>query len=242
VRRANFAETFPVTSFLLLFNVAFYVLELAADWKLTGTFPGLFSGLDGRVLRLLGSSGLSDFEGGEYWRLVAAGFLHGGLWHIFLNGMVLWDLGRFCEPLLSPWKFLVVYLASLLGGSLASVAYSAAFLDQGLAAARHSVGASGALCGLIGVLLVYSIRARQTEMRDAIVRWVIYIALLSYLIRGIDHAAHVGGFLVGCAFGFTVESYIGSRQAARWKVPGIAAAGAIVACLSLAVLHYLRER
>lgn len=242
MRRASFAETYPVTSFLLLSNLAFYALELAAHWKLTGSFPSLLGGPDLRVTSLLGSSGLSDFEAGEYWRLVSSGFLHATLWHIALNGMVLWDLGRFCEPLLSPWKVLVVYLSSLLGGSLASIAYSAAFLDPWHAGVRQSVGASGALCGLIGVLLVYSVRSRLTEMRDAIVRWVVWIALLSYLFRGIDHAAHAGGFLVGCGFGFTVESYIGSRQAARWRVPGIAAAGLVVACLGLAVLHYLRNR
>lgn len=239
VRRGSFAETFPVTSFLLLFNIAFYLLELVAHWKLTGSFPSLFAGPDGRVTRILGSSGLSDFRAGEYWRLTASGFLHGGLWHILFNGMVLWDLGRFCEPLLSPWKFLAVYVACLLGGSLGSVAYTAVLDPESL---RHSVGASGALCGLIGVLLVYSVRSRMTEMRDAIVRWIIWIALFSYLIPQVDHAGHAGGFIVGCGFGLTVDTYIGSRQAARWRVPGIAAAAIICVSLAFAVMHYLRNR
>lgn len=244
VRRAIFAETFPVTSFLLLFILALYALELVAEWRLTGEFPQLIGGgPGGRVTRLLGSLGYAEVRHGhEYWRVISSGFLHGGFWHILMNGFVLWDLGRFCEPLLSSWKFLVVYVASLIGGALASLGYSAVVLEPEEAALRHSVGASGALCGLIGVLLVYSIRLRIQEMRDALLRWVVWIVLFSYLIRNVDHAGHAGGFAAGCAFGLTVDSYIGSRQAARWRVPGIAAGLLVVACLGLAIAHYLRNR
>jgi membrane associated rhomboid family serine protease len=244
VRKSNFSELFPVTSFLLLFVVAFYCLELIAYWKLTGEFP-LFrhqAGPQIRVTWLLGSLSWADMREGEYWRVIACTFLHGGLLHIVFNGLVLWDMGRICEPFLSSWKFLVAYGVSALGGSVGSLVHKVYLVGSPQGDFISTVGASGALSGLIGLLLVYSVRARDVDLRDALLRWIVYIALLSYFFRGIDHAAHLGGFLAGAAMGWTVESYISSRAAARWRIPGYVTAAVILACLTLAVLHYLENR
>lgn len=244
MRKSTFSEMFPVTSFLLLFVVAFYGLELIAYWKLTGEFP-LFQHdprPQTRVLWLLGSLSWADVRGGEVWRMLSCAFLHANLIHILFNGLVLWDMGRICEPFLSSWKFLVAFGVSALGGSVGSLVYKVYFVGAPHGDWIATVGASGALSGLIGLLLVYSVRSRDTELRDSLLRWIVYIVLLSFFWPGIDHAAHLGGFLAGGALGWTVDSYISSRAAARWRIPGYLTAAAIVACLSLAVLHYLQKR
>jgi rhomboid protease GluP len=232
----RFHETFPATAFLLLFNLCFFVLELIENLKLAGTFElATLLNVHPSVTTLLGSLSLHGIERGEYWRLISATFLHAGIIHLFFNTMVLGDLGRVCEPLVTSWKFVVVYGASALGGSLASVLSAGHPL-------RSSVGASGALCGLIGMLLVYSIRERHPEMRKSVVRWILWIAFLTFFIPHIDHAAHIGGFLVGGAFGFTVRDYFHSRAAARWRYPGYAVATAGVVCLGFALWNYFAHR
>lgn len=235
----RFYELFPVTSYLLLLNTIFFFLEILQHWKLTGEVPMPFDigGIHPRVLDILGSVSLDDVRRGEAWRLVTAGFLHAGVLHILFNGLFLLDLGRRCEPLLSSWKFLVVYGVSLLGGSLGSIlsAYVSG-RDTG------SVGASGAICGLIGVLLGYSLRERQVEMRDAILRSIFWIVIMSLVIENIDHAAHAGGFLAGFAMGLTVSDYIDSKTAPRWRYPGIAVAIVGLLCLALGLWNYFEKR
>jgi len=243
LRRSSVAETFPVTSFLLLLVIAVYALELIAQWKFSGSIPlALGGGVEGRITWFLGSLRLPEVIEGEYWRLLAAAFLHANSIHLLMNGFFLWDMGRYCEPLISSWKFLVIYVGCALGGSLGSLAYSRLFLGPPLCDLRSSVGASGALCGLLGVLLVYSLRCGQREMLQGLVRWLAYIVVLTVAFPGIDHPAHIGGFLTGCAFGMTVSDYIGSRAASRWRYPGYLAAALVVVSLAFAVWHYLANR
>ena len=239
MRRSSIAETFPITAFLLLFVVAFFVLELIVSWKIRGELPAIgLGGIDPRATWLLGHLQLEFVKDGEYWRLIAAAFLHGGIVHILFNGIVLWDMGRICEPFLSSWKFLVVYVCSALGSSGLSLLYSQYVADG----PRYSVGASGALAGLIGMLLVYSIRSGNRELRDSLSRWIFMIIVLSLIVGSVDHSGHLGGFLTGGAFGFTLDRYIGSRAAARWRLPGYVAAIVCAISLGMAVMHYLSNR
>lgn len=244
MRKSTLAETFPVTSFLLLFMLAFFALEVILTWKLQGQFPRIFQGgIHPRVTWLLGSLRLLDtWEQDQYWRLLASAFLHGGFIHLFFNAFVLWDIGRLCEPLLSSWKFLVVYVASALGAGALSLLYSYAVVGLPQGHLRSSVGASGALAGLIGLLLVHAVRSGNREMRDALLRWIFIILVYSVIVRNVDHAGHLGGFLVGCAFGLTTEQYITSRAAVRWRVPAYIAGAACVVSLALAVIHFLDNR
>jgi rhomboid protease GluP len=241
LRNERFHETYPATAFLLLFNIAFFILEIIEQLKLTHELPRLLNvgGIDPGVTSLLGALGWSGIRHGEYWRLVTSAFLHGGFLHILMNGMVLVDLGRFCEPLLSSWKFVVAYGVSTIGGAVGSLIghkLGAGHVDS------SSVGASGALCGLIGLLLVYSLKERQSELRDGLLRWIVWIAILSVYVPGIDHAGHLGGFIAGGAFGFTVSDYIDSRSAPRWRYPGMAVAVAGIACLGFGLWHYFANR
>jgi len=232
----RFHDNFPATAFLLLLNLSFFVLELIENVKVQGSLElsGLLS-VNPSVTALLGSLRPLEIQHGQYWRLISATFLHAGIIHLLFNTMVLADLGRTCEPLLSSWKFAVIYGASALGGSLASFLTAPHPL-------RSSVGASGALCGLIGMLLVYSLRERHPEIRNSLLRWILWLAFIGFLVPHIDHAAHIGGFLVGGAFGFTVRDYLHSSAAARWRYPGYAVTAVGVVCLGFALWNYFALR
>ena len=236
----QFYEDFPATAFLLLLNIGFFFLELIVYSKAFGELPMLTleGGVNGEVLHRLGSLSFVDLQNGEYWRLISAAFLHGGFVHVLMNGIVLFDMGRTSEPLLSSWKFLVVYVASALGGSLGSVSYTALLGKGALEASRATVGASGALCGLIGLLLVHAIKEGFAERRDLLLRWIGIIVLSSFLLGSVDHAAHLGGFAVGCAFGLGVGSYVTSRAAEEWRYPGYIAALTVAVSLGFAFFNY----
>ncbi len=104
-RSRSFHEEFPVTAFLLLFNLAFFALEFIASTKggELDANAGFMRGIDGRVLVSLGSLWPDAVDRGEYWRLISCTFLHGSILHLLFNGLFLFDFGRLSEPLLSRW-------------------------------------------------------------------------------------------------------------------------------------------
>lgn len=239
----RFYEDFPATSYLLLIIVGFFALELLAIHKLVEPedlrgFPMFFGGKALVPLHLLGALDTESVVAShEYWRLFTAIVLHGGVIHLLFNLLILFDLGRFCESTFSSTKYFTFFVICGLSGSLTRWAWSAITKEPAL-----SLGASGALLGLIGVCFSYSIKERQVEMRQYFVRWLIQIAILSLLLRGVvDHAAHLGGFVAGFALGFTVDRYTTSESAARWRIPAWTAGAVFGAALLYGLVHYFRN-
>ena len=231
----SFQEEFPVTAFLLLFILAFYALEFIATTKAGGGDfdgnAGILRDVDGRALVRLGSLYSPLVAGGEYWRLISCTFLHGSLLHLFFNGLFLFDFGRVSEPLLSRWRFLTIYVVSGLGSSLTSYA-----ILQG-----NSVGASGALCGLVGALLAYSIRNDRPEMRESLRSVVIWLIFISFVLPRVDWAGHAGGFVVGLVFGWFTPEYTSSASAERWRYPGYVAVTVVGGCLIMALRNHFLQ-
>ena len=123
----------------------------------------------------------------EWWRLVTSGFLHFGLLHLAVNMLALWVLGRDLELLLGRVRYLGVYLLSLLGGSVAVFAFES--LNTSTA------GASGAVYGVLGGVLVAVLRLKLNPMP---VIGVIAINLfISVQIPGISLLGHLGGLVIG---------------------------------------------
>jgi rhomboid protease GluP len=239
-RGSRFQDDFPVTAFLLLFNMAFFFLETIGTVKGVEDFQedvGVLLKIQPSVTYLLGSLRLREVQDGQYWRLISATFLHGNLIHLAFNMFALMDLGRTCEPLLSRWRFLTIYTASAIGGSLASLAVRALTGDD-----FSSLGASGAICGLLGLLLVTYFREREDDLLQGLLRSFGVIAILSLTVPGIDHAGHLGGLLTGAAFGLTVNRYTTSRSAARWAYPGYASAALVALSLGCAAWSYFANR
>jgi membrane associated rhomboid family serine protease len=124
---------------------------------------------------------------GEYYRLLTAAFLHGGVLHIMFNMWVLYALGPQLEQLLGRARFLVLYLLSALGGSVVSFVFGAPNVP--------SVGASGAIFGLMGATLVVGRRLRA-DVTNVAVLIGINVAI-GFVVPNIDWRAHFGGLITG---------------------------------------------
>ena len=152
-------------------------------------------GIDPRVLIQFGSSLPIGYNLMQPWRFVMAIFLHASLLHIGFNMWVLMDVGPLVEEVYGSARYLFIYIVTGVGGYLLS-----SFIGH-----RQSVGGSGALLGLIGVLLALT-RGRQNAslqmLRGSLIRWLIYIAIMGFLGWGmIDNLAHIGGALSGYLLG-----------------------------------------
>lgn len=132
----------------------------------------------------------------QWWRLVTAGFLHGGILHILMNSWVLYGLGAQVEHVFGTARYLVIYLLSSIGGFFLSLEWTPAL----------SVGASAALSGLIGAMMAFARRTGQSFIWSFYLRWMIIIAILGLIISGIDNAAHFGGFATGFGVGYLASS------------------------------------
>jgi rhomboid protease GluP len=171
------------------------------------------------------------FGYGEWWRLVTAGFLHGGLLHIGMNSWVLFDLGAQVEEVYGPSRLIVVYFLGTVFGFLLSC-----FLSPG----SLSVGASAGIMGLIGAMIALGVRERYSSAaganRGMYIRWAVYMIILG-LLPGlhIDNGAHIGGL----AAGFGVAWLAGTpRIETAWSERLWRAAAA--ACVLITALCFLK--
>jgi membrane associated rhomboid family serine protease len=126
-------------------------------------------------------------QSGEYWRLFTVALVHGGLTHLFFNMFSLLVLGNPVEASLGKARFLVIFLVSLLTGSLASI-----YLNSG---PHVSVGASGAIFGLFGAFIAMH-KIISEGVRDIYVIVGLNFAL-GFILGGVDWRAHLGGLVGG---------------------------------------------
>jgi rhomboid protease GluP len=186
------------TSVIVGVNIALY----AVSWYLTQASAGLGAAssmgeVSGQVLFRLGAKFSPAIYAGQEWRLVTAMFLHAGLLHIGLNLWCIFDLAPEVESLFSTTKFVVLYLATGVCGFVLSTLWR-----PGL-----SVGASGAIMGMIGILIGASFHHGHLgkEYRGMLWRWVLYIFIFGLLpFFAVDNAAHIGGLLSGLVLGYFV--------------------------------------
>lgn len=150
---------------------------------------------------------------GEWWRLVACIFLHGGIIHLSLNCYVLWIAGRVVERLVGATSFATLYIVSGVIGSLASLAWNPFSV---------SVGASGAIFGVWGALLGYAIRQRDPatlrgleQLRNIALLFVLANILAGMTLEHIDLAAHIGGLIAGIASGLLLSQPVSLRARER---------------------------
>lgn len=127
--------------------------------------------------------------GGELWRLFTSGFLHFGPLHLAFNMLALWVIGRDLEQVLGSARFLVVYLVSLLGGSLVVFAFENE--------TTMTAGASGAVFGLMGGLAVVLLRLRRSPGPALTI--IVLNVVISFVVPAISLLGHLGGLVFGAA-------------------------------------------
>ena len=154
---------------------------------------------------------------GEWWRLLTAGFLHGGLFHLLLNMYALYFLGRMLEPSLGHVRFAALYFASLLAGSFGAVL---------LSPETPVVGASTAIFGLLGAAVVMA-RNRGIDIMASGLGPILIINLLITFFPGFNIS--IGGHLGGLAGGVLAALAIEALSKRRSAVP------AVLVCTAIAI-------
>jgi rhomboid protease GluP len=226
----------PVTTVMLIANVMMFGVTLVLTMQ-AGKAGGLSTmwGMGGEAHYRLGESLPSGFLRylNEWWRLVTAMFLHGGLIHIGFNMMSLYQLGPAVEELYGSSRYLFIYVVTGAFGFLCS-SYSNHF----------SVGASGALLGLVGVLLAVTskrggIFARQIRSQ-LITSTVILFAMGLFGGIAIDNWAHAGGLAAGFALGklFADRPPASVNEKRLAAALGWLAGFAVIVCFVLMLLHF----
>ncbi|HUO28512.1 MAG TPA: rhomboid family intramembrane serine protease [Bryobacteraceae bacterium] len=217
-----------VTTIILLINFGLYLATVLFSER-SGQGGGFFS-IDGQTLFAFGAKYRAAIIGyGQWWRLVTAGFLHGGLLHIGMNSWVLFDVGPQVEDIYGGSRLIVIYLVGSVFGFLLSTFWTNAL----------SVGASAGIMGLIGAMIALGVHHRHSPaavaMRSMYIRWAVYVLILGVLPGlHIDNAAHIGGL----AGGFGVAYIAGTPQVAKawterlWRV-------AATACVVITAASFL---
>lgn len=186
------------TTMILLVNTALYVAMMLYSYRSGNTS---IADLDGRTLFAFGAK-LREaiFQYGQWWRLLTAGFLHGGLIHIAMNSWVLFDLGAQVEEMYGTSRYLFIYFAATVGGFYASCLWSGGL----------SVGSSAGIFGLIGAMIALGMRhqsALGSAIRGLYVRWAIYGLIFGLLpFFAVDNAAHIGGLAAGFVVGYLADT------------------------------------
>lgn len=150
---------------------------------------------DDRSLLLLGATGTIPIDQfGRWWSLIAANYLHGGILHIFFNLMALSQITPLVQREFGSYRTIIIYTVGGIGGFYASY----------LAGVAFTIGASAALCALMGAAVYYG-KSRGGIYGQAVYRqiggWALFILIFGLMVPGINNWGHGGGFVAGILLG-----------------------------------------
>jgi rhomboid protease GluP len=213
---------------IIVVNIGMFVLSLAFRPGGPGLSMSPFSLLSpgNESLFLFGATGTIPIDQyGRLWTLFSANYLHGGILHIFFNMMAFSQLAPLVLSEYGSYRMLTIYTLGGVGGYLVSY----------WAGVPFTIGASAAVCGLIGALLYYS-KSRGGAYGNALYSqvggWVAGLFLFGFLIPGINNWAHGGGIAAGAALGYL----LGYREQRRENLGHKLLAGGCILLTLLALL------
>jgi membrane associated rhomboid family serine protease len=211
----------PATYVLIAINVIAFIAEVG-----TGASVSLSEGAGGSLFRdgsLFGPA-VAD---GEWYRIVTSGFLHAGLLHIAFNMVALYFLGRLLEPGIGTPRFLAVYFVSLLAGSFGALL---------LSPDSHTVGASGAVFGLLSAAFIIARHRGLEQLAGQIGIFIIINLFFTLSAAQISVGGHFGGLIAGalCAF-LIVFAERRARRPVELEVLGFVALAVISVVGAIAV-------
>ena len=166
-----------VTYLIMLICILMYVLVV-------------FMGASNKAYLLLGANLKSLVKSGQIYRLITYAFLHGGLVHLITNMYSLYIIGSQIENNYGKLKFIFIYLVSALTGGLLSAIFNN----------NISIGASGAIFGLLGALVYFGFHFRlylSDALKTRIIPVILINLLIGFMVTGIDNACHIGGLIGG---------------------------------------------
>jgi len=216
---------------IIYVNIGMFAISVLIDPRTLGLGlnPMRFFSPSRTSLEVLGATGTKMFYlTSGWWTLVSANYLHGGLLHIFFNLLALSQISPLITQLYGPYRYFIIYTFSGVGGFFVSL-WSGVPL---------TIGASAALCGLIGAALYYG-KSRGGPFGQAVYRqiggWALGILLFGFLWPGINNYAHMGGMAAGALTGLIFGYNDKSREVLLHR----AVAGACMALTGLVLLWSL---
>jgi membrane associated rhomboid family serine protease len=219
-RAAGTADDAIAVKVLIGLNVLVFLANLAQGASLGRNGGQLF--VDGALIGQF----VAD---GEWWRLLTAAFLHGSLLHLGINMLMLWWIGTPMELALGRARFVALYLVSGLAGSAGAL----------LLIPGHviTVGASGAIFGLLGAALVFE-RQRHYVLGGSALTIVVLNLVFTFAVPNVSIGGHVGGLVGGALVGLAMSRF--GRGHALYGRPGaLGVAGVVgVGLLSVAVAYF----
>jgi rhomboid protease GluP len=166
---------------------------------------------------------------GAVWRLFSGMFLHAGFIHLALNMLSLYFLGSFVEVAFGRGRFLALYLTSGLAGGIAYLYFGA--FDGPV------VGASGAIFGLLGGVLGYSLRRGTFSWQNPLIRQLLILTALNlyfgFSVANISNTAHIGGLVGGLAFGWLVAPTVYAQKKSHAATPIVIVLGTEMILLAI---------
>jgi rhomboid protease GluP len=198
----NFGRDAGFFQLVIAGNVFLYLAMLAVDPQHI-QMGGLFS-LGGpsqaSLLRFGASGALPVFYLHRWWTVLSAGWLHAGLLHIGFNLYWIRILAPETAELYGPGRMVMLYTAASIGGFAASSVVQSLGLGG-----MVTVGASAPILGLLGAMVAYSRRTGSGVVGRTAWSYAIYMIVFGFLMRGVDNAAHVGGFAAGFLAGYVLD-------------------------------------
>ena len=219
-------------------NVGMYLISLLMNPTRMGLSanPFLFLSPSDGALLLLGSTGTIPIDQGHrWWTLVSANYLHGGILHIVFNMMALYQIGPLVLREYGANRLISLYT---LGGIFG-------FLVSYFAGVRFTLGASAAVCSLIGASLYYG-KSRGGAYGQAIYKqisgWVLILFVFGFLVPGINNWGHGGGIVGGIILGYLLSYQERTRENFFHKSVAVVCVVLTVAVLSWAILSSVYYR
>ncbi|GAB6167750.1 rhomboid family intramembrane serine protease [Clostridium carnis] len=177
---------YKLTYSIIIINVLIYIISAI---KARNLFD-----IDVRTLIQMGAKVNILIDNGQVWRLITSAFLHGGLIHVFFNMLSLKIIGTQVEEIYGIKKYISIYFISIIGSSL---------LSYILGPNSVSVGASGAIFGLLGAMLTFAFKERKNIGKDYmmnIIQVIVINIIIGVTIPNIDNYAHLGGLIYGSIY------------------------------------------
>ena len=225
----NYLGDDQVVSFIIIVNVIFYVLSLLLSRRLSlSANPLHFLAPGNYSLILLGASGTLPVDQlGRFWTFLSANYLHGGILHIFFNMMALWQIAPGAIREYGSSRMFTIYTIGGIGGYIVSY----------LAGVPLTIGASAAICALIGALLYYG-KSRGgtygTMVYREVIGWLIAIFVFGFLVPGINNWGHAGGILSGILLGILLGYNERKKETSLHRTLAMICGLATAACLAWA--------
>jgi len=191
-----FTRSNPFTMIFIGVNVGVFVLMcLAGGFAVASVDPMVLLGFGAKQNTLIA-------EHHQYWRLITSIFIHIGIIHLLLNNYALWIIGQEIERIYGSARFVILYLATGIVGSVASFAFNPQ---------ATSAGASGSIFGLFGVMAAFAFRYRKEipeflsrDIKRRVIPVIFINLIFGFSIRIVDNSAHIGGLLSGIALALVI--------------------------------------